>query len=172
MSHRYSYSFLCPFHSGNFVLGFRLDSPQKLADVHKEVRVLHEIYYNNPNFGVSFELEERPTTVEAGAQYVSSSSVARGIGKDSGGVSSSSTGPSSPVGSTRSPATVDDDVQVLDYDDHTHFDTLAAYYADAGSSQADSMTSRVPVYNDELGLAIEKPRDGLSLHELWQVQST
>lgn len=60
-----------------------------------------------------------------------------------------------------------EDVKVVSADDNTHFDALSAYYADAGSN-----TDREPVYSPELGLAVEKLRDGLSLDELWQVTAT
>lgn len=54
-----------------------------------------------------------------------------------------------------------DDVEILEDD---HFDALAAYYAD-GAKDAD----RDPEFNSDLGLAVEKLRDGISIKELWRV---
>ncbi len=44
-------------------------------------------------------------------------------------------------------------------------DALAAYYAEGGSKGVD----REPVFSAELGLAIEKLRDGTTLEDLWNV---
>lgn len=54
-----------------------------------------------------------------------------------------------------------DDVEIIDED---RFDALTAYYAD-GDKNAD----REPVYSPELGLAIEKPREGVTVEDLWSV---
>ncbi len=45
-------------------------------------------------------------------------------------------------------------------------DYLAACYADGG---AVGQGAAAPVYSSELGLAIEAPRDGLTLEQLWAV---
>jgi hypothetical protein len=44
-------------------------------------------------------------------------------------------------------------------------DALAAYYAEGGSKGVD----REPVFSAELGLAVEKLRDGTTLEDLWNV---
>jgi Bardet-Biedl syndrome 5 protein len=54
-----------------------------------------------------------------------------------------------------------DDVEIIEDD---NFDALAAYYADG-----DKNVDREPVYSAELGLAIEKLRDGVTIEELWSV---
>uniref|UniRef100_A0A8D1A0X2 Bardet-Biedl syndrome 5 n=1 Tax=Sus scrofa TaxID=9823 RepID=A0A8D1A0X2_PIG len=58
---------------------------------------------------------------------------------------------------------VQDDVEI-DSDDHT--DAFVAYFAD-GNKQQD----REPVFSEELGLAIEKLKDGFTLQGLWEVMS-
>ncbi|XP_028737837.2 Bardet-Biedl syndrome 5 protein isoform X1 [Peromyscus leucopus] len=58
---------------------------------------------------------------------------------------------------------VPDDVEI-DSDDHT--DAFVAYFAD-GNKQQD----REPVFSEELGLAIEKLKDGFTLQGLWEVMS-
>lgn len=45
-----------------------------------------------------------------------------------------------------------------------HFDALASYYADG-----DKNVDREPVFSPELGLAVEKLRDGVTIDELWSV---
>uniref|UniRef100_A0A8C9AR10 Bardet-Biedl syndrome 5 protein homolog n=1 Tax=Prolemur simus TaxID=1328070 RepID=A0A8C9AR10_PROSS len=58
---------------------------------------------------------------------------------------------------------IQDDVEI-DADDHT--DAFVAYFAD-GNKQQD----REPVFSEELGLAIEKLKDGFTLQGLWEVMS-
>ncbi len=50
--------------AGGFVLGFRIDPAEKLAEVHQEIASLFEVFANNPNFGVSLALEDRPKSLE------------------------------------------------------------------------------------------------------------
>jgi len=54
-----------------------------------------------------------------------------------------------------------DDVEIIEDD---HYDALAAYYADG-----DKEMDRDPEYNKDLGLAVEKLREGVTVEELWQV---
>lgn len=53
---------------------------------------------------------------------------------------------------------------VEQYDD-SHHDPLAAYYADG-----DQNLDREPVFNEDLGLAVEKLREGISVADLWDVR--
>jgi hypothetical protein len=45
--------------SGGYVLGFRVDPAEKLADVMKEITSLHKVFSVNPIFGVDFVVEEK-----------------------------------------------------------------------------------------------------------------
>lgn len=56
-----------------------------------------------------------------------------------------------------------DDVQVVD---EGAFDALAVYFADQGRSR-----DREPVYSSELGLAVEKLPEGMTLDMLWKVST-
>uniref|UniRef100_A0AAA9SNI1 BBSome complex member BBS5 n=1 Tax=Bos taurus TaxID=9913 RepID=A0AAA9SNI1_BOVIN len=58
---------------------------------------------------------------------------------------------------------IQDDVEI-DSDDHT--DAFVAYFAD-GNKQQD----REPVFSEELGLAIEKLKDGFTLQGLWELDN-
>ncbi|XP_041478439.1 Bardet-Biedl syndrome 5 protein homolog [Lytechinus variegatus] len=57
---------------------------------------------------------------------------------------------------------VQDDIDIVNEDEQS--DAFAAYFAD-GDKQKD----RPPVFSEELGLAIEKLKDGFTLSNLWEV---
>ncbi|XP_044624686.1 BBSome complex member BBS5 isoform X3 [Equus asinus] len=114
--------------SGGYVLGFKIDPLEKLQESVKEINSLHKVYSANPIFGVDYEMEEKPQSLEA-----------------------------------LTVEQVQDDVEI-DSDDHT--DAFVAYFAD-GNKQQD----REPVFSEELGLAIEKLKDGFTLQGLWEVMS-
>lgn len=57
----------------------------------------------------------------------------------------------------------EDDVEILDTDNKG--DAWAAYYAD-GAGQGGGGE---PVYSVELGLAIEAPKDGATIQQLWSI---
>jgi Bardet-Biedl syndrome 5 protein len=40
-------------------IGFRVDPYDKLQDVAKEIKTLHEVYSSNPVFGVKYTIEEK-----------------------------------------------------------------------------------------------------------------
>lgn len=44
--------------SGGYVLGFRIDPPEKLQDTVKEIQSLHKVYSACPIFGIEFETDE------------------------------------------------------------------------------------------------------------------
>jgi Bardet-Biedl syndrome 5 protein len=56
-----------------------------------------------------------------------------------------------------------DDVEIEHSDEHS--DNFAAYYM----AEDDVGNAKEPVYNEELGLAIEKLKDGFELKNLWDV---
>ncbi|CAH1789030.1 unnamed protein product, partial [Owenia fusiformis] len=113
--------------SGGYVLGFRIDPPEKLTEALKEIQSLHRVYSACPIFGVEFETEEKFEPLEKlKVQYEQ------------------------------------DDVEIETTEDQS--DAFAAYFADGNKSK-----DRDPVYSDELGLAIEKLKDGFTLSGLWEV---
>jgi len=112
--------------SGSYILGFRIDPSDKLNEVYKEIKTLHEVYSNTPNFGIKYQIEEKPASI-----------LDRKVERKM------------------------DDVEIVDDE---HFDVLASYYAD-GEKNVD----REPVFAPELGLAVEKLREGVTLEELWNV---
>ncbi|PVD30948.1 hypothetical protein C0Q70_10224 [Pomacea canaliculata] len=112
--------------SGGYVLGFRIDPIEKLQQVAKEIQNLHRVYSACPIFGVEFENEEKPQSIE-----------------------------------DLTTEAVQDDVEIQN-DGQT--DAFAAYFAD-GNKDA----NREPIYSEDLGLAIEKLKDGFTLAGLWEV---
>jgi Bardet-Biedl syndrome 5 protein len=56
-----------------------------------------------------------------------------------------------------------DDCQIVGDDEDT-VDTLAMYYADPQKS-----ADREPIFNEELGLAVESLGNGLTVQKLWKV---
>ncbi|XP_064647325.1 Bardet-Biedl syndrome 5 protein homolog [Lineus longissimus] len=113
--------------SGGYVLGFRVDPPEKLSEACKEIQSLHRVYSACPIFGVEFETEEKPESLEA-----------------------------------LTVETVYDDVEIESSAEQS--DAFAAYFADGDKDQ-----DRDPVYSEELGLAIEKLKEGFTLQGLWEV---
>ena len=53
------------FQSGGYVLGFRIDPPEKLHEAVKEIQSLYKVYSSAPVFGVEFEVDDKvgPVTV-------------------------------------------------------------------------------------------------------------
>ncbi|KAG5179328.1 Bardet-Biedl syndrome 5 [Tribonema minus] len=50
--------------SGGYILGFRLDPPERLMELFHEVSLLHQVYSADPNFGVHYREEEKPAVLE------------------------------------------------------------------------------------------------------------
>jgi Bardet-Biedl syndrome 5 protein len=118
--------------SGGYILGFRIDPVDKLNEVYKEIRTLHEVYSTNPVFGIKFSVEEKPQALDE-----------------------------------RKIERKQDDVEIIEDE---HYDVLAAYYAD-GSGVGTGSADKPPVYNNDLGLAIEPLKEGVSIEELWNVST-
>lgn len=111
---------------GHFILGFRVDPVERLKELFQEVSNLHKIFSQNPIFGVDFEVEEQPASLEQ--------------------------------------LKIQRPVEEVEIVQDEEVDPFAAYYTQGGNMNAD----REPEYNDELGLAVEKLRDGLTISKLWR----
>mmetsp|Transcript_20285 Transcript_20285/g.28509 ORF Transcript_20285/g.28509 Transcript_20285/m.28509 type:complete len:318 (-) Transcript_20285:545-1498(-) len=51
-------------YAGGYVLGFRVDPYEKLTEVFKEIKTLHEVYSASPLFGIKFSVEEKPNSIQ------------------------------------------------------------------------------------------------------------
>eukprot|EP00943_MAST-04B_sp_MAST-4B-sp1_P003945 g3945.t1 len=49
---------------GGYILGFRVDGENMLNRLHDEVVSMYEIYANKPNFGIEFDVEEKPEQLD------------------------------------------------------------------------------------------------------------
>merc|ERR1719335_370034 len=105
--------------SGGYILGFRVDAPGNLEQLHLQIMNLWRVFSKTPIFGVEFTVEKDHSQEEMAP-------------------------------SKRE----EDDVQILE----DGMDPCLLYYADG-----DKEIDREPLYNPELGLAVEKLKDGTSI---------
>ncbi|XP_015334773.1 Bardet-Biedl syndrome 5 protein isoform X2 [Marmota marmota marmota] len=136
--------------SGGYVLGFKIDPVEKLQESVKEINSLHKVYSASPIFGVDYEMEEKVICSICEIQSLLNC------------LPTSCKIQPQPL-EALTVEQIQDDVEI-DADDHT--DAFVAYFAD-GNKQQD----REPVFSEELGLAIEKLKDGFTLQGLWEVMS-
>ncbi|KAE8749940.1 hypothetical protein FOCC_FOCC003410 [Frankliniella occidentalis] len=113
--------------AGGYVLGFRIDPPEQLLAVHKELVALQQVYGSCPIFGVEYSWGEQ-----------ASSSV--------------------------EPAPVSEDPEEIGELNNDMSNAFVAYFADGRAG-----SDREPVYSAELGLAVERLKEGFSLQGLWEV---
>lgn len=116
----------CKERGGGYILGFRIDPSERLAEIYKELTSLHVVYTDNPILGIDYE--KKKATVEQ----------------------------------NNSP----EDIVELDESQLKEINhNFSAYSVD----RQDKKEKPIPVYAAELGFAVEKPRDGLKLKDLFQV---
>ena len=138
---------------GGYILGFRVDGENMLDRVHDEVVSMYEIYANKPHFGIDFDVEEKPEQLDNLRVHRK-----------------------------------EDDVEIIEVDDGV--ESLAAYAVDHhfkanttkkkkanaednADEEDDEKTlgvqerDRRPVYNEELGLAMEPLPEGYTTKNLW-----
>ncbi|XP_015792947.1 Bardet-Biedl syndrome 5 protein homolog [Tetranychus urticae] len=128
--------------SGGYVLGFRIDPLQRLISVYNELCNLYNVHVTNPNYGVETFL-----------------AMEMGLSSFDGGRGSSSS----------SDSKLEDDLINTDYIDEGNElnpDVIASYLED--DSQVIAKDAE-PIFCPQLGLAIEKIKDGYTLESLWNV---
>ncbi|ODM94049.1 Bardet-Biedl syndrome 5 protein [Orchesella cincta] len=64
---------------------------------------------------------------------------------------------------------ITEEVEEIDENPELASDAFAAYFADGYTGESQNAHRRQIVYSEELGLAIEKPKDGFTLQQLWEV---
>ncbi|XP_069948576.1 BBSome complex member BBS5 isoform X1 [Cherax quadricarinatus] len=137
--------------SGGYVLGFRIDPLEKLHEVHKEISALYSVYSQCPVFGVEFVLQDKDFL---GVGGINMNSVPRAYLLVSAG---------QPPPENEQLDLPDKDETEIDESVSETADVLAAYLADGNHHD------REPVFSSELGLAIEKLKEGYTLQTLWEV---
>merc|ERR1712194_733933 len=124
--------------SGAYILGFRADPIEKLEEIKKEVVKLWDVYAKNPQFGVEFT--------------VANSEDDEGIAEQEK--------------QTPMPApTKEDDIEIVDEDP---VETSMLYHVDGGPQGASDAVLGDPVYNPELGLAVDRQLKE-SIAKLWKI---
>lgn len=130
--------------SGAYILGFRADPMDKLEALKKQITKLWKVYSASPNFGVEFTIQ-----------------IAKGDDEEDGTFGAnlnknSEANPPAPV------PMKEDDCELIE-NDPSEIEPSMLYHAEAeGGIRSD------PVYNIEMGLAMEKLKDGVTLQKLWK----
>lgn len=62
-----------------------------------------------------------------------------------------------------------EEVEEVDENPELASDAFAAYFADGYTGEHHGSEKRQIIFSEELGLAIEKPKDGFTLQQLWEV---
>ena len=110
--------------TGGYLLGFRLDPPERMKDVSIEMGKLHKLYSESPTFGVSVDRVAKTLAVSAPP-----------------------------------PLDESDDIE-----QHTDNDVFALYFADSNKEK-----DRDIVFNNDIGLATEQLKEGVTMASLWNV---
>lgn len=121
--------------SGGYVLGFRIDPPERLQSVYSELLNLYNVHATNPNMGVVQALDTEGLVLER--KY-----------------------------NNALETFASEESEFVEEATESSKDTIAAYIAGDGVSLSKDAP---PVYCPELGLAIEKIKDGFTLESLWNV---
>lgn len=124
--------------AGGFLLGFRVDPPEALEAVAKEITALHAAAGRAPNYGVAVVAEDAPESLDARKVLRVEDDVEIVEGGAAGGAGSGADG-----GGGAS-------------------DAFAAYFADAAKE-----VDRPVTFSAELGLAVEAVPEGFTLEQLW-----
>jgi len=171
--------------SGGYVLGFRLDPIEKLNAVFEELHNLFVAHSLNPDFGVHSYLYELLKTLGANSSNKLSIMMATilrkqiDMGIENGNiVSSEGTGNTFGVGKSKQQNLATYEELIRETDDTSgkggkasgFADPIAAYLAE-GESRDDNRKNGIQnwVYMPELGLSVERIKDGYTLESLWEI---
>jgi Bardet-Biedl syndrome 5 protein len=128
--------------SGGYVLGFRVDAPHGGSSQELLDSKVKEIRALKEAHGKCPDFGVHYTIVNGVKQKVDNAGDDAGLGRREAN---------------------DDEEEVVQKEEDS--DSFAAYFADLGGKQCD----RDPVYDPDLGLAVERVKDGFTLESLWHV---
>ena len=133
--------------SGGYILGFRIDPLEKLQEIQKEIGSLHKLYSSTPIFGIEYERKVNVHKIERNFKRMS-------VFKDE-------------LPKQEEVIKYDnvDDINEIDDTNYESQDAFAAYLAEGGQHSGNSEI----VFCRELGVAMEKIKDGFTLESLWSV---
>ncbi|KAI4873053.1 hypothetical protein NFI96_025477 [Prochilodus magdalenae] len=164
--------------TGGYVLGFKIDPMDKLQDAVKEINSLHKVYSANPIFGVEYEMEEKPQPLEELTVDQPPDDVEIEPDEQTDAFTVST------LHSVMNDIFTREHSASLSCSENSHMlkpcITVShqhglllpgikhvypeAYFADGNKHQ-----DREPVFSEELGLAVEKLKEGFTLQGLWEV---
>ena len=133
--------------SGGYILGFRIDPIEKLQEIQKEIASLHKLYSTNPIFGVEYETKVCRYVYEWIYLLLNLLSLQDELPKAEEIIKFDTM----------------DDVNEIDDSNHESQDAFAAYLAEGPQKESEIVFCR------ELGIAMEKIKDGFTLESLWSV---
>ncbi|XP_076060731.1 Bardet-Biedl syndrome 5 protein isoform X1 [Oratosquilla oratoria] len=136
--------------SGGYVLGFRIDPVEKLHEVHKEISSLFNVYSQCPIFGVEFTIQDKDIEEDYDLNMMPRA------------YSLNSFGQANMMEEQQMEIPFADEPEIDDSVVETS-DVLTLYLADGRHQDGE------PVYAPELGLAVEKLKEGFTLQSLWEV---
>ena len=137
--------------SGGYILGFRIDPLEKLQEIQREIASLHKLYSATPIFGVEYETK---------------------VSQKQCNVILVITFPQDELPKPEEIIKFDtmDDINEIDDTNYESQDAFAAYLADGGGGGGGGeQRGAEVVFCRELGVAMEKIKDGFTLESLWSV---
>lgn len=150
-------------YAGNFVLGFRVDPVERLNRLYQEVGSMWKGWVAKPVLGMFVELTDSSGAAGAGSSLEGGAAAGASLGGAGSDVGVSPTSPAAPGERGMPTSTVKRKIDGQDVLEDAPEDAFAAYYADEGQKGAD----RRPVFDESIGLAVEKLRKGVALQALW-----
>ena len=155
----------CAQGAGGYHLGFAFPSEAKMGEICDEISSLWETFTKSPVFGVDVAVQ---ATVGGEAE-----ADAANLRRDGGAASAKDSGDGGAAAVPRA----DDDIEIVE----SAAGTDALYYVTGrgrarrgqggGSGVVSGVASGGPVWNSELGLAVEPLPDGVTLRELWRLST-
>lgn len=159
-----------------YVLGFRIDPSEKLQLIVKELKSCHEVYAKNPVFGVDYCMPTNVTALtEAATRAAAAAASDEQLMFDVLRQGTSSRLEAKADKSVNAVSANGEEMRARRYaqrDTDAVFDERGNGEAEANEDDGDnpdSLRARPVIYSEELGLAIQKPPAGVTLHDLWMV---
>lgn len=130
--------------SGGYVLGFRIDPPDRLQKVYNALSNLFNVHKKKPDYGVEKLLQREQLEI---------------LDKQSGDAQPAEPTVNKSVGSEE---------EFVEEVQNVNPDVIASYLTDDETKATTKEKERL-VYSSELGLTIEAVKEGFTLDELWNV---
>ena len=129
--------------SGGYVLGFRIDPPERLQKVYNTLTNLFNVHKKKPDYGVEKLLDREQLEILGGQ--------------------SSEEAPVEPAKTS-----VGSEEEFVEEVQNVNPDVIASYLTDDETKATTKEKERL-VYSPELGLTIEAVKEGFTLAELWNL---